>query len=88
MVPDMPFLNALATLDVAPGVDAHSIIAVRRGHEPVEAGDDGSVTFESAHLAGVESELVVRTGHSTQTEAPTISEVRRILLENLAEPRP
>jgi pimeloyl-ACP methyl ester carboxylesterase len=88
MVPNTPFLNALAALGVAPGVDAHSIIAVREGHEPVEEGDDGSVTFESAHLAGVISELVVRTGHSTQTEAPTISEVRRILLENLAEPRP
>jgi hypothetical protein len=46
-------------------------------------GDDGVVKYSSAHLAGVESELVVRSGHSCQGNPATIEEVRRILLEHL-----
>ena len=34
----------------------------------------------SAHIDGVESELVVRSSHSTQGKPQTIEEVRRILL--------
>jgi len=45
-----------------------------------EEGGDGVVTYSSAHIEGVESELVVRSGHSTQKEPPSIEEVRRILL--------
>jgi pimeloyl-ACP methyl ester carboxylesterase len=86
MTPGTPFLTTLASLQVVPSVHAHSIIAVLPGHEPVETGHDGSVAFESARLAGVTSEHVVRSGHSTQRHPGTISEVRRILLEKLAAP--
>ena len=42
------------------------------------------VTYSSAHLDGVESELVVNhSGHSTQANPITIGEVRRILVEQL-----
>jgi pimeloyl-ACP methyl ester carboxylesterase len=77
-----PFLKTLAALPITPGVDAHSIIAVKGG-EPPEMGDDGVVRYSSAHIDGTASELIVRSGHSTQAEPETIEEVRRILYEHL-----
>jgi hypothetical protein len=76
-----PGLKALAALPIAPGVQAHSIIPVK-GTGPVEDGNDGVVEYKSAHIDGVESELVVRSGHSTQATPETIEEVRRILYEH------
>jgi len=75
------FLQTLAALPIAKGVQAHSIIAVK-GTGPVEEGNDGVVEYKSAHIDGVESELVVRSGHSTQATPETIEEVRRILYEH------
>jgi pimeloyl-ACP methyl ester carboxylesterase len=76
-----PFIKTLAALPIAPGVHAHSIIPVK-GTGPVEEGNDGVVEYKSAHIDGVESELVVRSGHSTQATPETIEEVRRILYEH------
>jgi len=76
-----PSLKTLAALPIAKGVHAHSIIAVK-GTGPVEEGNDGVVEYKSAHIEGVESELVVRSGHSTQATPETIEEVRRILYEH------
>ena len=45
------------------------------------------VAYRSAHVDGVESELVVRSAHSTQGEPATIEEVRRILLLHSARTR-
>ena len=75
------FIKALSATTIAPGVHAHSIIAVK-GDGPVEDGNDGVVEYKSAHIDGVESELVVRSGHSTQATPQTIEEVRRILYEH------
>jgi pimeloyl-ACP methyl ester carboxylesterase len=87
MTPDNPLLKTLATIPVAPNVAANSIIAVQ-GDGPVETGDDGVVSYQSAHIDGVESELVVRSGHSVQANPHTVAEVRRILLRHLAEACP
>jgi PGAP1-like protein len=84
MTPGSPFINALASLPIAPGVATHSIIAVN-GNGPVESGDDGVVKYASAHLPDTVSELVVRSGHSNQSNPRTIAEVRRILLLHLKE---
>jgi pimeloyl-ACP methyl ester carboxylesterase len=84
MTPANPLLQALAAIPVAPTVAAHSIIAVQ-GDGPVETGDDGVVTYQSAHIPEAVSELVVRAGHSVQSEPETVREVRRILLLHLAE---
>jgi hypothetical protein len=80
-----PGLKALAALPIAPGVHAHSIIPVK-GTGPVEDGNDGVVEYKSAHIDGVESELVVRSGHSTQGTPETIEAVRRILYEHAGIP--
>jgi pimeloyl-ACP methyl ester carboxylesterase len=75
------FIKTLSASPIAPGVHAHSIIPVK-GSGPVEDGNDGVVEYKSAHIDGVESELVVRSGHSTQARPETIEEVRRILYEH------
>jgi pimeloyl-ACP methyl ester carboxylesterase len=83
MTPGNPFIQTLSELPIAPGVHAHSIIAVRGGvASPVAS--DGVVRYESAHIEGVESEMVVRSSHSAQGRPETIEEIRRILLEHLA----
>jgi pimeloyl-ACP methyl ester carboxylesterase len=76
-----PFVQTLSGLPIAPGVHAHSIIPVK-GSGPPEQGNDGVVKYKSAHLEGVESELVVRSNHSTQSTPETIEEVRRILYKH------
>jgi pimeloyl-ACP methyl ester carboxylesterase len=78
MSPRNNFIRALQDIPLAPAVKAHSIISVE-GDGPVESGDDGVVQYSSAHIDGVESELVVRSSHSTQGRPETIEEVRRIL---------
>lgn len=79
MSPRHHFILALQDISVAPAITAHSIIAVQ-GEGPVDTLDDGVVKYTSAHIDGVESELVVRpSSHSTQGHPHTIEEVRRIL---------
>jgi pimeloyl-ACP methyl ester carboxylesterase len=85
MTPGNPFIKTLAEIPVAPGIPAHSIIAVK-GDGPPEGQSDGVVAYESAHVEGVESELVVRSSHSAQGQPGTIEEIRRILLEHAAAP--
>ena len=82
MNPRNRFLLTLADVPIAPGVASHSIIAVD-GAGPIEEGKDGVVAYKSAHLDGVDSELVVDSVHSLQDQAETVEEVRRILLIHL-----
>jgi pimeloyl-ACP methyl ester carboxylesterase len=86
MTPGNPFVKTLSALPIDPSVTANSIIAVK-GSGPAEEGNDGVVSYQSAHIDGVESELVVRSSHSTQGEPATIEEVRRILLLHSARAR-
>ena len=48
----------------------------------------GVVEYSSAHLDGMASELIVKSGHSSQLNPLAIDEVRRILVENLAASSP
>jgi len=84
MTPNNPVLQTMAATPIAPGVHAHSIIAVA-GNGPVEGSDDRVVEYSSSHLEGVDSEYIVRSTHSTQSNPYTIEEVRRILLLHAAE---
>jgi len=84
MTPNNPVLQTMAATPIAPGVHAHSIIAVA-GNGPVEGSDDGVVEYSSSHLEGVDSEYIVRSTHSTQSNPYTIEEVRRILLLHAAD---
>jgi hypothetical protein len=84
MSPDNPLPRAFAAIPGSPNVAAHSIIAVE-GDEPIETGDDGVVSYQSAHIPEAVSELVVRPGHLVQSDPHTVNEVRRILLLHPAE---
>jgi pimeloyl-ACP methyl ester carboxylesterase len=84
MNPRNNFLKALVEVPVVPTVAANSIIAVK-GSGAIEEGEDGVVAYRSAHLDGVESELVVQSGHSLQDHPETVEEVRRILLLHARE---
>ena len=85
MNPRHPGLLILASIPVPSRIPAHSIIAVK-GDGPKEEGDDGVVTYRSAHIDEVVSELVVRWDHSCQGQPQVIEEIRRILLEHAATP--
>jgi len=73
----------------APWIRYHNIIGQvpQRGLVGYLAGDgDGVVSIESARVDNVASEIVVPADHTTvQTHPLAVLEVRRILLEHLAE---
>jgi hypothetical protein len=81
MTPGNPFIKGLASIPIADGVVAHSIIAVEGDGSLDEAGD-GVVKYKSAHIDGVASEKIVRSSHSVQGNLETIQEVKRILIEH------
>ncbi len=85
MTRDNPFLLALAEMPVAPGVEAHSIIAVSVESDDPAVAHDGVVTVESQRIEGVKPEFIVRSGHSTQRHPITIGEVARILRDALED---
>ena len=82
MSPGNPFIRVLSESPIDPKITAHSIIAVL-GEGPITGKTDGVVAYESAHIDGVASEVVVRSGHSTQGHPETIEEVQRILTEHI-----
>ncbi len=82
MNPNNPGLKILASIPVSPPIVAHSIIPVE-GDGPKVEGDDGVVTYKSAHIDEAVSEKVVRWGHSCQNRPEVIEEIRRILMEHL-----
>jgi pimeloyl-ACP methyl ester carboxylesterase len=82
MTPGNAFVKTLASLPVAPNVKVNSIVAID-GDPPYHGKSDGVVEYDSAHLEGVESEVVVHSPHSCQSNPKTMEEVRRILLKHL-----
>ena len=86
MSPRSAFMRTLPTIPIMADVHTHSIIPVCGTGDPLSTADDGVVSYESAHIPGVESELIVRhSEHSTQSNPFTIAEVQRILLLQLAQ---
>ena len=83
MSPDNPAIQAVRPIPVGPGIHAHSIIPTLQDG-PLDNRNDGVVQYKSAHLASVESEVVIEhQDHSAQSSPLTIREVRRILIEQL-----
>jgi pimeloyl-ACP methyl ester carboxylesterase len=78
------FLRMVRRLPIREGVKFHSIIG-QQTEGPKEKGTDGYVTYESSHLDGAESELVIRSDHSTELRPEAIAEVCRILRVHLRE---
>jgi hypothetical protein len=82
MSADNPILQTTVAIPLAPGVTGNSIIAVLPDME-IKTGNDGVVEYQSAHIEGVESEFIVRAGHSCQGHPFAIEEVRRILKKHI-----
>jgi hypothetical protein len=86
MSPGNPAIEAARAIPIAPAIHAHSIIPTLQDG-PLENRDDGVVQYMSAHIDGVESEVVIEhQDHSAQSNPLTVREVRRILIEELARP--
>jgi hypothetical protein len=89
LAPDSAILPVILNGHRAPWVKYHNIVGLIPdkgfiGH--VVGGSDGVVTFASAHLDNVSSEIVVNADHTTVNRHPlSVLEVHRILLEHLAE---
>jgi pimeloyl-ACP methyl ester carboxylesterase len=87
LAPDSPILPVLLESPAGPGVVYHNIIGVLPTHGFVGklvGPGDGVVTYESAHLEHVASEITVNADHVNVHRHPaSILEVRRILLEHL-----
>jgi pimeloyl-ACP methyl ester carboxylesterase len=84
MSPSSRFLAELVDMPIAPGVHSHSIISTHGGVDEPGASD-GVVKYASAHIDGVDSELVVDSGHSCLADPVVIGELRRILLVHRGE---
>ena len=82
MTPGSRLIRSLAPIPIAPGVRAHSIIPIK-GSLPPQGQSDGVVEYDSAHIDGVASELIIEhQSHSAQDNPLAIEEVRRILAEH------
>ncbi len=81
---DSPVLLALLKMATNPEAKLHSVIGSIRPEARANT-TDGVVPYRSAHLDGVVSEVLVRSDHGVQKNPEAIREVRRILLEHLAE---
>lgn len=96
--PEAPVLAILEERPRPSGVAYHSVIGIAPPRDPinvlshylrlVDKLGDGVVPYASAHLPGADSELIVAADHMTVHQHPlAVAEVRRILLEHLAESR-
>ncbi len=91
LAPDSPILPVLLRAEQPPWVKCHNIVGVLPDTGligSVAGGSDGVVSYESAHLDNVASELKVAADHWEVNRHPlSILEVRRILLEHLHDVR-
>jgi pimeloyl-ACP methyl ester carboxylesterase len=89
LAPDSPVLPVMLKSQPAPWVHCHTIIGVIPDNGllgKVVGEGDGVVSYASAHLDHVDSEIVVNADHTTVHSHPlTVLEVHRILLAHLAE---
>lgn len=73
-----PFSEDLVVIPISPEIAVHSIIPMGTG--PIGEDGDGMVEYASAHIEGVESELILPNAYDTvPVHSPAIEAVRRIL---------
>jgi hypothetical protein len=78
-----PVRNALADLPISSCVPFHSIMGNNCSWIPKERSTDGFVPYSSSHLDGAASELIIHSAHDEPHRLAAITEVRRILAEEL-----
>ncbi|MFO0908108.1 MAG: alpha/beta hydrolase [Isosphaeraceae bacterium] len=82
---ESPILQALARLPIPADIPYHSIVANLTPHLSPRYWTDGVVSYESAHLDGAESEVMVHYNHFANGTRDATSEVHRILRLHLTE---
>jgi pimeloyl-ACP methyl ester carboxylesterase len=88
--PKTPIFPVLVSSPQPPWVTYHNIIGMipRQGLLGKLTSGDGVVSYDSAHMDDVASELIVPADHSSVHAHPlAVLEVRRILLQHLADLR-
>ena len=81
---ESPLLLAVLKMPYPPGLPFHTIC----GNEDIAGvphGTDGIVPYESSHLNGATSELIVHSNHSATGKPATMAEIRRIMRLHLKE---
>jgi hypothetical protein len=66
-------------MPISPGVPYHSIVATMFPNASTDRWTDGGVSYESAHLEGAASEIMIRHNHFANDTPEAAAEVRRIL---------
>jgi pimeloyl-ACP methyl ester carboxylesterase len=91
LAPDSPIFPVMLASPRPPWVKYHNVVGMAEYRGllgTLISGGDGVVKYQSAHVDDAESELVVPADHSGVHSHPlAVLEVRRILLEHLAELR-
>jgi pimeloyl-ACP methyl ester carboxylesterase len=78
-----PALSAMLAMPMAPGVPFHTIVANLFPDADPAFWNDGIVSFDSAHVDGAVSEIMIHRQHFCNDSPEAIAEVRRILREHL-----
>lgn len=80
--PRNPVIQTLATIPVDEHIPFHSIIGDQGSGLGVN-GSDGVVAYQSSHLDGAQSELIVPADHTAHSNPLAVLEIERILLLHL-----
>jgi hypothetical protein len=83
--PKSPTLIAMKQIPYAEGLPYHSLIGDVSGKGGGPGTSDGVVPYESAHIGGAASELVVKSDHGVPLDPAAMLELRRILRLHLEE---
>jgi hypothetical protein len=83
--PESPVLKKMKEIPYAPGLPYHSLIGDTSGKGGGPGTSDSVVPYESSHIEGAVSELVVESDHSVPLDPAAMLELRRILRLHLEE---
>ncbi|MFW6575765.1 alpha/beta hydrolase [Acinetobacter baumannii] len=82
------FMQLTQAIQPSSNVVYHSIMGNINGTTDKSKMSDGIVPYQSSHLGGEQSELIIKGGHSIQTSPEAILELRRILRLHLKQSQP
>ena len=74
-----PFTKLTSPIEPVKGFKFHTIMGNITDSQDPLVMSDGIVPYKSAHLAGAQSEIVIKGGHSIQETPEAVLELRRIL---------
>ena len=79
------FMQITGKANIDPAFKYHVIMGNNTKFSEYDLINDGVVPYQSAHLAGAESEKIITGGHSIQYTSEAVIELRRILHQHLQQ---